>query len=115
MLIVKLLIFFYSLKILVYTFILEVKKNRKRNSVPVASFPPLSVDVILPMYNEDPVVIDTINNLLQITYCNFNIIAIDHGSTDDTLDIVTTHFRNHPKLKIIHQENRGMGENGKTW
>ncbi|WP_298733910.1 glycosyltransferase family 2 protein [uncultured Chitinophaga sp.] len=65
------------------------------------------MDIILPMYNEEKVVVRTVNNLLDITYKACTIIIVDDGSTDNSLSIVCSHFSGHPRIKIVHQENSG--------
>ena len=105
MLIIKLLICFYSLKAIVYLFIRQKKVVVRKP--PPAETPHFSVDIILPMYNEETVIVSTIKNLLNIDYPNFRIIAVDDGSSDNTLQVVTAHFNLHPQVLILAQENAG--------
>lgn len=101
-------LFWYFVKIAGYI-ILWFKKKRKVAAPPypkdeVISY---SVDIILPMFNEEKVILRTINNLLRINYESYNIIVVDDGSTDRCLEIVTEHFRSHPRIKILSQKNKG--------
>jgi cellulose synthase/poly-beta-1,6-N-acetylglucosamine synthase-like glycosyltransferase len=59
------------------------------------------------MYNEEKVVIKTITNLLDICYPDLSVIVIDDGSLDGSHRIVTDHFGNNPRVKIIQQGNMG--------
>jgi hypothetical protein len=45
----------------------------------------LGVSVVVPVYNEGPVVVAAIRNLLLQTHPTFEVIVINDGSTDDTL------------------------------
>ena len=67
----------------------------------------LSVDIVVPMYNEEEIIVKTIQNILKIDYQYYNIIVVDDGSTDRSLSLVKAHFKNHGKIKILSQANQG--------
>lgn len=46
------------------------------------------VSVIIPVYNEEEVIIDCLNSLKDQTYKPLEIIVVDDGSTDKTLNII---------------------------
>jgi N-acetylglucosaminyl-diphospho-decaprenol L-rhamnosyltransferase len=57
------------------------------------------------------VVVVTWNALPWVEQClesvrGHEVIVVDHGSTDGTLELVRDHF---PEVRVIEQENRGMG------
>lgn len=64
------------------------------------------VSVIIPVYNSEKWILDTVNSALNQTYENIEIIIIDDGSTDDTQNILSK-FRNHSKVKIYKIKNSG--------
>jgi cellulose synthase/poly-beta-1,6-N-acetylglucosamine synthase-like glycosyltransferase len=68
---------------------------------------PLSVDIVVPAYNEEKVILTTLLSLNQITYPGVCIIVVDDGSQDGTLALIKEHYGNSPKFKIISQENKG--------
>lgn len=106
MLLLAFLTFIYCLKIIVYCFLLLRKEKPARPAVAdIGTLP--TVDILVPMYNEENAAVKTIRNLLEITYPHFGIIVIDDGSSDETLALVNRHFEHHPQVKILHQENRG--------
>lgn len=47
-----------------------------------------TVSVLLPTYNAAPAVEDAIESILDQTYDDFELLVVDDGSTDDTIDIV---------------------------
>ncbi|PIG91387.1 glycosyltransferase family 2 protein [Gloeocapsopsis sp. IPPAS B-1203] len=64
------------------------------------------VSVIIPVYNVERYIADTINTVLQQTYTNFEILIVDDGSPDKSIDICQK-FAD-PRIRIIRQENRGV-------
>ncbi|HEY4111753.1 glycosyltransferase [Puia sp.] len=104
----KLLLILYLVKIAGYFLIMELRRKKER-SQPVrgGKNPVLAVDIVLPMHNEEKVVIKTIKNLLDIQYDKFSIIVVDDGSTDRSFHLVKMHYGGHPMVKLIHQPNGG--------
>src|SRR5712692_3239953 len=68
----------------------------------------LKVSVIVPAYNEEKSILSSIESLLAQDYDNYEVILVDDGSTDKTLEIATE--REGPRLKVIRQENKGKAE-----
>jgi len=67
-----------------------------------------SVAVILPAYNEAKVINQTIVSLLASDHPErFEIIVIDDGSTDGTLEKVRSTFSEEPRVQIYTKENGG--------
>ena len=63
------------------------------------------VSVIIPLYNTEKHIKDCIVSVLSQTYQNIEIIVIDDGSTDSSLDIANKYKSN--TVKIISQTNKG--------
>lgn len=75
------------------------------------------VSVLLPCYNAEQYVEETIDSLLKQTYSNFEIIALNDCSTDKTLAILNELakkdnrikvFNNEQNLKLIKTLNKGI-------
>lgn len=66
------------------------------------------VAVIVPCFNEETTVAETISSLLRLKYpCELlQIIAVDDGSTDRTLDILRS-FENNPIIRTFSKPNGG--------
>ncbi|MEO1377960.1 MAG: glycosyltransferase family 2 protein [Cyanobacteria bacterium J06635_10] len=64
------------------------------------------VSVIIPVYNAEKYVAATIQSVLSQTYENFEILIIDDGSPDNSIEVCKL-FKD-SKIKIIRQLNRGL-------
>lgn len=66
------------------------------------------VSIIIPCYNASKFVTDCLESLYKQTYKNIEIIAIDDGSIDNTLEILKHHAEKDARLKVISQQNQGV-------
>ena len=69
--------------------------------------PPPSVTVLIPAHNEERVIVQTITSVLLADLQDLQIIVVDDGSTDKTGELLDTNFSLEPRVRIIHQVNRG--------
>lgn len=83
------------------------------------------VTIIVPLYNKEKYIVDTLNSLLDQTYESIRVIVIDDASTDKSLEIVENYYRNLPysflqeKMCIVKRKinqgvssTRNLGLNG---
>lgn len=63
------------------------------------------VSVVIPTYNYGQYIADTIRSVQEQTYKNIEIIVVDDGSTDNTLEVVAPF----DGVRYIYQENAGAG------
>lgn len=66
----------------------------------------LKVSVVMPVYNAESYLNDSITSILKQTYRDFEFIIIDDGSTDNSLSVIKE-FKD-KRIKIISRENRGI-------
>ena len=64
------------------------------------------VSIIMPVYNVERYVREAIQSVLDQTYENFELIIVDDGGTDASIDICSE-FTD-PRIRIVHQANRGL-------
>ena len=69
--------------------------------------PPL-VSVIIPAYNAERFIGETIRSVLLQTYPNIEIIVVDDGSKDDTATIVGQFAERDPRIILSQQPNAGV-------
>lgn len=63
------------------------------------------VSVVIPVYNSENFLVECIESVLNQSYKNIEIIAVNDGSTDNSQKILEMYS---DKLTIISQENRGL-------
>lgn len=66
------------------------------------------VDAIVPAFNEELCIIDTVKGLMKNPYFN-KIIVVNDGSTDRTFALLNLLAIQYPRLVVIHQANTGKG------
>ena len=66
------------------------------------------VSVILPVYNSQKYIAKTIDSILNQNYNNYELIIIDDGSTDGSLDICSKYLEKNNNIKILEQKNSGV-------
>jgi cellulose synthase/poly-beta-1,6-N-acetylglucosamine synthase-like glycosyltransferase len=50
------------------------------------------ISIIVPTYNEENGIVESIKALLQVEYPDFQVVVVNDGSTDHTLDIIFKNF-----------------------
>ncbi|CAL6114659.1 Glycosyl_transferase family 2 protein [Hexamita inflata] len=66
------------------------------------------ISLVLPIYNQERYLNDTLSSLLQQTYTDFEIICVDDKSTDDSVRIIRSFMESAPNLVLI-QNTENMG------
>ncbi|MFC6256243.1 bifunctional polysaccharide deacetylase/glycosyltransferase family 2 protein [Kocuria oceani] len=81
------------------------QQRREWPEVPEDELP--LVSVILPVFNEEPVVARTLAALKASDYPHLEVVAVDDGSTDNTLAVLEEAAATWPALRVISQPNAG--------
>lgn len=68
----------------------------------------VKVSVIIPVYNTAPYLKECLDSLMNQTLKEIEIICIDDGSTDDSLDILREYEKYDKRMKVIQQNNSGV-------
>lgn len=66
------------------------------------------ISVIIPVYNKEKTIEKCVDSVLQQNYPNFEIILVDDGSRDKSYDRCVKLSQADPRIKVLHQENRGV-------
>jgi len=68
------------------------------------------VSVIVPVYNTEKYLERCIRSIMNQTYSHLEIICINDGSSDDSLNILQCLKKEDKRILIIDQQNKGVGE-----
>ena len=71
------------------------------------------ISIIVPVYNVEKYLDRCIDSLIKQTYKNIEVILIDDGSTDTSLDLCNQWREKDQRIKVVHKENGGeTNDNG---
>ena len=65
----------------------------------------MSISVLIPAYNCTKTIRATLNSVFAQTVAPDEVLVMDDGSTDDTLDILNSY---RPRITVLRQPNRGV-------
>lgn len=68
----------------------------------------ISISVIIPAYNAESFIAETLNSVLTQSYRDLEVIVIDDGSTDRTAEIVEKIARRDERVRLVFQQNAGV-------
>src|SRR5690554_3949151 len=68
----------------------------------------MKFSILVPMYNVENFLSESIDSVLQQSYQDFELILVNDGSKDSTLNIASRYKKNDHRIVIINQENKGL-------
>jgi cellulose synthase/poly-beta-1,6-N-acetylglucosamine synthase-like glycosyltransferase/peptidoglycan/xylan/chitin deacetylase (PgdA/CDA1 family) len=83
------------------------QKVARREEPPAPAEASALVTVLIPAFNEEKVIVSTVEGILASDYANLEVVVIDDGSKDHTATIVTTHFAADARVSLIAVPNGG--------
>jgi glycosyltransferase involved in cell wall biosynthesis len=67
------------------------------------------VSIVIPVYNEEKYLNKCLDSVINQTLRNIEIICVNDGSTDSSLEILKEYERSDERMKILNQRNLGAG------
>ena len=67
------------------------------------------ISVIIPVFNVEDYLSDCINSIINQSFKNIEIICVDDGSSDRSLEILQKFEKIDSRVKVITQKNQGLG------
>lgn len=97
-------VFFYPLFMAIFwmmgSIIFFIRREKVGREPPrLKAYP--KVAILVPCHNEELIIRDAIEQLVENEYPNFEIIAINDGSTDRTGEILAEVAREQPRLRVV--------------
>ena len=65
------------------------------------------ISVVMPVYNGDQYIQESISSVLSQTYTNFEFLIIDDGSLDKSLIVLKEFETKDSRIKVFHKKNEG--------
>lgn len=69
----------------------------------------IKVSVVLPVYNVEKYLRQCLDSIVAQSLKEIEIICIDDGSTDNSLNILNEYQKKDPRIRVIRQKNAGAG------
>lgn len=66
------------------------------------------ISIIIPAYNASKYITRTLDSICNQTYKNLEIIVVDDGSSDNTLEICKEQSEKDNRIKVFHKKNEGV-------
>lgn len=66
------------------------------------------ISIIVPIFNEELYLEQCLNSLINQTFSNIEIICVNDGSTDGSIEILENYHEIDSRIKIISQKNYGV-------
>ena len=64
--------------------------------------------VVIPLYNTERYIAETLDSVLRQTYADFEVVVIDDASTDRGPEIVRDYMSRDRRVRMVTQDNRGL-------
>lgn len=74
-----------------------------------ADNPSVSLSVVSPVYNGSAYLTPFLESVLHQTFRDFELIMVDDGSTDDSIQILKTYQEKDARIHLIRQNHKGAG------
>jgi len=66
------------------------------------------VSIILSCYNGEKFLVDALNSFINQTFEDLELIFVNDGSTDNSLDIALSFAKKNTRIKVVSQQNQGL-------
>ena len=68
----------------------------------------MKVSILVPCYNVEKYITQCLDSIIHQTYTNLQIVLVDDGSSDNTLNILNEYASKDSRIEVYHQENQGV-------
>lgn len=68
------------------------------------------ISIIIPCYNAEKYIAETIQSVINQTHKNWELIIVNDGSTDNSIEIINKYIDLDNRIKLINKENTGVSD-----
>ena len=72
------------------------------------------ISIIVPVYNAESFLNRTLGSIIEQTCEDIEAICVDDGSADRSPEILDDYAAKDKRIRVIHQQNKGMGASRNT-
>ena len=85
------------------------RSQASRPDAPVGVVAPPTVSVVVPVWNVEPYLRQCLDSVVgqTIGLDRLEVIAVDHGSTDGSADLLDAYAARHPQVVVVHASHEG--------
>lgn len=69
----------------------------------------ITVSVIIPVFNSEKYIEECIESVYVQSFTNYELIVVDDGSTDNSINVINSIKCKHPNMQVINKKNGGPG------
>ena len=84
-------------------------KNSSQSKIKPTVVNTPKVSIIIPVYNPGNLLLECLDSVINQSLTEIEIICVDDGSTDGSLDVLNDYSKKDKRFKIFHQKNKGAG------
>lgn len=84
-------------------------RSRAKLEASSAAYPDVDLTVVIPVFNSSDLLRRTLDSVLALRGFRFNVLLVDDGSTDDSLEVMREYEVRHDNVHVFAQGNRGAG------
>lgn len=66
------------------------------------------ISIIVPIYNTGAYLVDCIESIIRQSFCDFELILVDDGSTDNSIKIEEEYSKKDKRIKVLHSGSGGV-------
>ncbi|WP_288784094.1 glycosyltransferase [uncultured Microbacterium sp.] len=84
-------------------------RSRTRLEASAAAYPDVDLTIVIPVFNSSDLLRRTLDSVLSLRGVMFNVLLVDDGSTDNSLELMQEYEVRHSNVHVFAQGNRGAG------
>ena len=73
------------------------------------------ISIIVPVYNGERYLHECIDSILNQSFTDFELILVDDGSKDSSVQICDDYAKKDYRVRVIHKQNEGINATRRAW